>query len=85
MEYNNNAARMMKRKLDIKREKDRFYGQQYNELVENQAKSHLINRTAQQGRFETKRQVQDLKGFHDRTMTVKRTVDDLIEKYKQNN
>lgn len=54
LEYNNNALKMLKLRQKQHKEKEKYYGDQYNNYVESQAVSHIINRTSQQEKYETK-------------------------------
>lgn len=85
LDYNNNAAKMVKMRREHHKEKEKYFSKQFNELIENQAVTHKINRTSQQDKYETKRQTQDLLFLRNRTSSVKKTIDDLIAKYKEAN
>lgn len=78
MKYNNQATKFQKIHLKLNKEKDIVYGIEFNEFIENQANYLLLNRTSQQGKYQTKMQDQDLLVLKERTMRVKNTVDELI-------
>ncbi len=78
--YNAQAVKQRKIKNEYKKVQDKFYSEQFNEHVENQAATYLLNRTNQQGKYETKRQDQDLLAFKERTLKVKRQLDEIISK-----
>jgi hypothetical protein len=85
LEYNTNAMKIHKMKQMQKREKDKYYSKEFNDFVENQAVSHIINRTSQREKYETKRQERDIIVLKERTLTIKRTLDNLIDQYKELN
>ena len=81
LHYNNQATKILKMRMEQNKAKDVVHGKEFNKLIENQANTHLRNRTSQQGKYEVKRQAQDLLAFKERTLRVKKTVDDLITKH----
>lgn len=81
LHYNNQATKVLKMRMEQNKAKDVVHGKEFNKLIENQANTHLRNRTSQQGKYEVKRQAQDLLAFKERTLRVKKTVDDLITKH----
>ena len=81
LHYNNQATKILKMRMEQNKAKDVVHGKEFNKLIENQANTHLKNRTSQQGKYEVKRQAQDLLAFKERTLRVKKTVDDLITKH----
>jgi len=83
MEYNTNISKMHKMKQLQKKEKDKYYSKEYNDLIETQAVNHIINRTSQQEKYETKRQQSDFIVLRTRTLSVKKTIDDLISQYQE--
>ncbi|CAI2359546.1 unnamed protein product [Moneuplotes crassus] len=82
--YNHQAARQLKMKQEHRKEKDKYYGKQFDAFVENQAATYLLNRTSQQGKYETKRQIQDLHVLKERTTRIKNKLDEAIAKHKEN-
>lgn len=85
LEYNNNTLKMLKMRQQHKKEKDKYYSEEFNNHVEKQAVTHLLNRTSQQEKYESKRQQRDFMALKDRTIAVKNKVDDLINKYREAN
>lgn len=83
LQYNNNAVKMLKMRQQNHKDKEKYFSEQFNSFVENQAVSHIINRTSQQEKYETKRQMRDFMVLKDRTLAVKKTIDDLIFKYTE--
>jgi hypothetical protein len=84
-DYNDNAVRMVKQRRELRKEKDKYQAEQFNQFVEKQAVTHKINRASQQDKYETKRQAQDLMHLRRRSILVKKTIDDLIAQYKDVN
>ena len=84
VEYNSNAAKIMKLKLEQNKEKERFHSEEFNNFIESQAVNHKINLTSQKEKYETKRQLKDFMFIKNRTNAVKNMIEEIIEKYREN-
>lgn len=84
LEYNSNAAKMLKLKHEHNKEKDKYHSEEFNNFVEAQAINHKINLTSQKEKYESKRQQKDFVAIKNRTNAVKNTIEEIIDKYKEN-
>ena len=84
LQYNSNAAKMLKLKLEQNKEKDKFHSKEFDSFIESQAVLHKINLTSQKEKYETKRQQKDFMFIKNRTNVVRHMIEETIEKYKEN-
>ena len=85
LEYNNNAVKISKMRKEQNKEKEVYHSKEFNEFVEHQAVNHKINLISQQDKYETKRQQKDFMFIKNRSISVKKMIEDIISKYNENN
>ena len=83
LDYNNNAAKISKIVKEQHREKEVYHSKEFNDFVEHQAINHKINLLSQQDKYETKRQQKDFMFIRNRTISVKKMIEDIIAQYNE--
>ena len=83
LDYNNNAVKISKIVKEQHREKEVYHSKEFNDFVEHQAINHKINLLSQQDKYETKRQQKDFMFIRNRTISVKKMIEDIIAQYNE--